>query len=73
MIAFLKKCNVLSSYIYLILIPVPFILGELRDSTASVGFKRKYPGDLVHFTIFKNKTSLFVKIESSNFQNLRDF
>jgi hypothetical protein len=28
---------------------VPFILGELPDNTASVGFKKNYPGDLVHF------------------------
>ena len=31
------------------LIPVPFILQELRENTASVGFKKNYPGYLIHF------------------------
>ena len=46
---------------------VPFILGESRDNTASVGFKKDYPGDLVLGTLrifFRNKTFLFVKVES---------
>jgi hypothetical protein len=48
-----------NSYLFL---SVPFILGELRDNTASLGFKRNYPGTLHIF--FWNKTVLFVKIES---------
>ena len=52
--------------------PVPYILGELRDNTASVG-RLKKELSMVHGTLhifFRNKTFLFVKIESWNFQQL---
>ena len=50
---------------------VPYILGELRDNMASVGWRKNYPWYMVHFIyFFRNKTFLFVKIESWNFQQL---
>ena len=50
-----------------------FIPGEVQDNTASVGFKKNNPGDLVHFISFLGiKTFLFVKIESCDFQHLFD-
>ena len=54
---------------------VPFILGELRNNTASVGQRKNYPWYMVHGTLhifFSNKTFLFVKIESWHFQHLFD-
>ena len=38
--------------------PVPYILGELRDNTASVGTKKNYPGNLVHilYNFFRNNS-----------------
>ena len=52
--------------------PVPYILGELRDNTTSVGWKKNYPWYMVHFNFFRNKTFLFVKIENWFFHHLFD-
>ena len=55
------------------LIAEPFILGELRYITASGGWKKEL--SMVHGTLqifFRNKTFLFVKIDSWNFQQLFD-
>ena len=32
--------------------PVPFIVGKLRDNTASVGRRKNYPYHMVHFISF---------------------
>jgi hypothetical protein len=54
--------------------PVPFTLGELRDNTASVGFKNNYPGDLVHFFIGKMKFKHLFDLEfHETLQNFRSF
>ena len=49
-----------------------YILGELKDSTASFGWRKNYLWLMVHFNIFRNKTFLYVKIKSWNFQQLFD-
>ena len=50
---------------------VPYILGELRDNTASVGW-RTILGTWYTSYFFRNKIFLFVKIKSWNFQHLFD-
>ena len=34
------------------LYPVPYMLGGLRDNTASVGWQKKYPWYMVQFILF---------------------
>ena len=53
-------------------VPVPCILEELRENTASVGWKKNYPWYISYF-FCRNEILWFVKIESWNFQNLFDW
>ena len=36
--------------------PEPYILGELRHNTTSLGWRMNYPWYMVHFIYFRNKT-----------------
>jgi hypothetical protein len=55
------------SYFLNLFRPEPYILGELRQNMASFGWRKNYPWYMVHF---RNKTFLFVNIESWIFQQL---